>query len=312
MTDEKPFYNLSYDRVFKSVVLDILNRRYLNGMLTDILEKEVKVKEIEYSELPMSSVRDKVQVLDILLLTKDQKRINVELNSNFDEYIKERNLMYYFRLLLRKYKYATTMGRSGDSKEEKEERERWENIDEVVQINLDFNHPTDKLKRVIKLIDNYGQEYYDKFKIITVNIAGYKKLWYDKNIKGDPTHQELTLLGANKEEIIALGKTNEILKKVGEKVLEMNEDVIKQMQLEQERDFEYIYRKRMEDSENKGLEKGIQEGLEKGIQEGLEKGIYETKINTAKKLLSKGMSTKEISEILNLKEEEIINIQKEM
>ena len=88
--------------------------------------------------------------------------------------------------------------------------------------------------------------------------------------------------------------------------------MIKQMQLEQERDFEYIYRKRMEDSENKGLEKGIQEGLEKGIQEGLEKGIYETKINTAKKLLSKGMSTKEISEILNLKEEEIINIQKEM
>ena len=69
----------------------------------------------------------------------------------------------------------------------------------------------------------------------------------------------------------------------------MNEDVIKQMQLEQEKDFEYIYRKRLEDSENKG--------------------IYETKINTAKKLLSKGMSTKEISEILNLKEEEIINIQ---
>ena len=47
-------------------------------------------------------------------------------------------------------------------------------------------------------------------------------------------------------------------------------------------------------------------------EEGIKEGIKETQINTAKKLLSRGMKIKEISEITDLKEEEIIKIQNEL
>ena len=153
--EEKRFFNLAYDQVFKSVILDENNYEYLNNLLSDILEVEVTVKNIEYSELPASTVRDKVQVLDVLLLTKDNKRLNVELNSNFNESVKERNIMYYFKLLLSNYKYSTTKGSDDDSEEDKALRKKWKDIDEVIQINLN--------QRALIRLDQVDFKYKDAF-----------------------------------------------------------------------------------------------------------------------------------------------------
>ena len=297
---EERFFNLAYDQVFKSVILDENNYEYLNNLLSDILEVEVTVKNIEYSELPASTVRDKVQVLDVLLLTKDNKRLNVELNSNFNESVKERNIMYYFKLLLSNYKYSTTKGSDDDSEEDKALRKKWKDIDEVIQINLNHRQKKENLKRTISIKDNYDKVYYDKFKIININVEGYKNTWYDKNIEGDSTHQELTMLGANKEEIIELGKKNRILKKIGDKVLEMNEDEIKLMRLEQELANENAYHKELENRENLGITKGIK------------KGIHQEKINTAKELIKFGMKMEDISTITKLTKKEIQDIKDKM
>ena len=300
MVEEKTFFNLSYDKVFKSVILDENNYDYFNKLLSDILDEDVMVKQVEYSELPISTVREKVQILDVLLVTKDNKRINVELNSNFSENIKEKNIMYYFKLLLDNYKYKTTKGDENDSKEEKAQRKKWKDIDEVIQINLNYRQKNKQLKRIISITDNYGEVYYNKFKIISINVEGYKNKWYDKNIEGDTTHQELTILGANKEEIIELGKKDILLKKVGDKVLEMNEDEKKLMLLEHERTLEAVYYKELEDSKKSG------------IQEGIQQGIHQNKISTVKKLFEIGMDIEKIANIVELPEEEIIKIQKEL
>ena len=55
-----------------------------------------------------------------------------------------------------------------------------------------------------------------------------------------------------------------------------------------------------------GLEQGKLEGLEQGKIEGLEQG----KINVAKKMIQKGMSNREISELIDLKEDEVEMIRK--
>ena len=45
---------------------------------------------------------------------------------------------------------------------------------------------------------------------------------------------------------------------------------------------------------------GFEEGLTTGLEQGREQGTYETKLETAKKLLARGDSPAEIADLLNL------------
>ena len=56
------------------------------------------------------------------------------------------------------------------------------------------------------------------------------------------------------------------------------------------------YTSRMMEFRREGLEEGISIGLTKGI----ERGTYETKLETAKKLLDRGDSPAEIADLLSL------------
>ena len=58
----------------------------------------------------------------------------------------------------------------------------------------------------------------------------------------------------------------------------------------------------------KGIEKGREEGIEQGREEGIEQGAYNTKLETAKKLLLKGMSLVEISEVIGLPLETVMEL----
>lgn len=49
-----------------------------------------------------------------------------------------------------------------------------------------------------------------------------------------------------------------------------------------------------------GIEKGMAQGIEKGMAQGIEQGAQREKIALAKKLIAKGLSIPEISEITNL------------
>ena len=71
------------------------------------------------------------------------------------------------------------------------------------------------------------------------------------------------------------------------------------------------------ESERKGLERGIQQGLEQGIQRGLEQGIQRGKqegfkeglhqkaVETAKNLLTIGLSMEDIAKATGLSREEV-------
>jgi len=56
---------------------------------------------------------------------------------------------------------------------------------------------------------------------------------------------------------------------------------------------------------DKGLREGRAEGLAEGIEKGLEKGVLQEKLNTAKRLIQKGMALSEVAEITGLSPEEI-------
>ena len=57
-----------------------------------------------------------------------------------------------------------------------------------------------------------------------------------------------------------------------------------------------------------GMNKGLKEGMDKGLKEGIEKGNKEAKIEMAKKLLKTNIPIKQIEEITELSENDIIEI----
>ena len=60
------------------------------------------------------------------------------------------------------------------------------------------------------------------------------------------------------------------------------------------------YTTRMMEFRRDGLEEGISIGLQAGLQQGLERGAYETKLGTAKMLLSYGDSPEKVAICTNL------------
>ena len=280
----KEFYGLDVDRIFKTVLLESDDYELLNCVLTDVLEREITIDKLDYVQLPETSKKDKVQILDVLVRTKDNIKINVEVNKNYNQAVSERNLMYYYSLWMKNYRHND---------------EEWQDVKEIIQVNLNYNRIGSVLKdelRIVSVVTKEIESDFKSFKIINVNLLKYKRMYYNKIINGDKEHLYLALLASNKEEMQELGKLDRLAKEVGEKVLELNddEDVIRQIELE--RDARIIVRKEKEYAR----------------EEGKEEGIKETQINTAKKLLLRGMDIKEVSEITNLKEEEIIKIQKEL
>ena len=78
------------------------------------------------------------------------------------------------------------------------------------------------------------------------------------------------------------------------------------------RDEEARKKADIEDAFKEGVEKGIKEGVEKGIKEGKTEGLKEgeknSKIQIAKKMMSKNMNISEIIEFTGLSENDLENL----
>ena len=49
-----------------------------------------------------------------------------------------------------------------------------------------------------------------------------------------------------------------------------------------------------------GHQQGLQQGLQQGIEQGIERGAYQNKLETAKNLLSMGLSSEQVAQGTNL------------
>ena len=276
---KRKFYSLKIDRIFKTVLLDEKNNYcFLNNLLEDILKEEIKIVRLEVSELPIFNVKGKVQVLDILANTIRSGLINLEVNINFDDAIKERNLAYYTTAFSQRFLRGGKISKK------------------VLQINLNFEDESYYEQEEIVLYNKTKKEiYYEDFKIINVNLAKYKEKWYDEVIKGNEEKIYFVTLSANEEELEKIRENchEVIVKETIDKVFELNEDGT-------------ITRLVSYEDEQKWL-------IKRGKELAKEAGIKETQINTVKELLKEGtLPIETIAKVTKLSEEEIIKIQKEL
>ena len=259
-------------QVIKQIIEQILNRKYNEFVILN-------------PNLIKDNIHNIGQKLD-LLIKADDEYINVELNSKYNKYVKERNLLYVFKLCL-----------------DKSEKDKETLKGKVKQININFGRRSNGIEdiAIVNLMTN--KKITTKIEIKNLNIDFYVKKYYN-NYKLTKEEEIYVMLGLELEELNKLSERNEIVKEFKKSVEEANKDelVVKWFSPEQEREMRenYIRSEAEEKGMKKGMKKGIVEGKKVGIVEGKKAGILEGLLQTAKNMLEADMNIETISKLTGL------------
>ena len=274
---------LTYDFVFNEIFANEKNINILENFISNILN--LNIEEVRGSlhikprDLGLNNKSERNKQID-LLLEYHGDLINIELNNNSGEGIKERNLVYACSVHASQLEY-------GDNSYKK--------INKTIQINLNTKpNSTGLLIDKYNLKNEYNKTYSDKLVIYMIDISLGVDMCYngtsDKLAKWCYvlTSQTEDELGKYLGDIMNEKEQNQLVDEMNK--LSSNEKVIAL----------YSAYSREELERNTLIIEAEEKGIEKGIEQKTEEVI--------RKLYERGVSIKEISEIVNKTEEEIENI----
>ena len=269
------------------------------SLVTKINKKDFKDVQIENSELYPKFFDDKAGRLDIKILLQDGQKIDIEMQNIYFDYYAKRSIFYWTELLTENFKHGAD----------------YSELNKCIAINI-LNQPfklTDKLHSLYKILewedhslldDIFEIHFFDLTKVNDMNMTELEK-WL------------LFIKTEDSEVRTQLAQENPVMAKANE--------VMNSFYLDDKERERYMAAGRYEsdrismihESERKGLERGIQQGLEQGIQRGLEQGIQRGKqegfkeglhqkaVETAKNLLTIGLSMEDIAKATGLSREEV-------
>ena len=276
---------MTYDYVFKSVLSE--NKEYLARILSNILniDKEYILDNLVYknTEHTKLSKKDKRKISDLIVEVENMK-INLEMNKGYYKSLTHKNNMYIYRLILGSIK-------------EKEEYIDYDKM--IIQVNFDVKWKfRDKLITKFEMIEKEtGKKRCDYIEsndpiIYHVNLSKIKDMYYNKD-KLNTFERELALMILdNKRELKEVSEGDDVMDKVNEKICKLSDDEI----------LQGIYVKEEMDSWMKKLD----------LKYAKEEGKKEANMETARKLLKKGMEIKDIIDITGITEEQIEILRKSL
>ena len=272
-------YTAKYEYVFLSV---IVNKKSLMKILLEIILKE---EVIDYIILSNKLIKDKVNEkgmeVDVLVLV-NKKLLNIELNTNFSETIKEKNMSYLERIMLSLRK------RGG--KYNKEE------ITNVIQANINFNRKgNNELENISIYNETEKCKYLKNPIILNYNIDFYKYLYYNVNDKLTKEQIFFAMLDLPLKDLEILGKEIDFVNEYKNALIEVNDDMFDFTMTEEEKEY-YI---RMAQRE------GREEGRMEGKLEGLKEGKIQGKLEIAKQMLKENFDIDSIIKITKLDRKKI-------
>ena len=208
-------------------------------------------------------------------------KINLEMNRGYYKSLTHKNNMYIYRLILGSIK-------------EKEEYIDYDKM--IIQINFDVKWKfSDKLITKFEMIEKEtGKKRCDYIEsndpiIYHVNLSKIKDMYYNKD-KLNTFERELALMILdNKKELKKVSEGDDVMDKVNEKICKLSDDEI----------LQGIYVKEEMDSWMKKVD------LKYAKEEGIKEGKKEANMETARKLLKKGMEIKDIIDITGITEKQI-------
>lgn len=208
-----------------------------------------------------------------LVVTLDDVSINIEMNNNSSEEIRERNISYMMRL--------------------REDRKNKKNYNQIIQVNLNnYCYKEDNTIRrdfLISSTDNVILT--NKIVMIDIYLPNIKKKMYNKGIKALSEMERFLLIGLeeNKQKALEYVGDDIIMKDLEERISDwtLSDD------LRESYDKEWALK---------------DEAKREGVIQGIEQGMKQGKSDIIKKLLESGMKVEEISKITDIPVEEIQHI----
>ncbi len=274
MDNKDKFFTAKNDNVFKAIFCNENNTFLLKTLIERCLKIKIEIIEIHAPEKIKENIYAKGQILDVLVKV-DNRLINIEVNSGFYDGVHRRNFGYAGS----KYSEEVKIG------------ENYLDMNEVIQINFTWGLPQKYsiLGEYLLVDKKTGIKFVDNFSIFEYNMDKIRELWYS----GDKEYEFLAILDFNKEELKKIGKGDKYMSEFKKKIESLNDNREYKEFLTAEED--------MKKTNNTFKEIGRREGLE----DGKVLGIEESKVEIAKKLLSKNMDIKEIAEVTGLSIEKI-------
>ena len=309
--------DLLYDMVFKHIFLDhpdILISLIKDAIGYDFNPNKDKVRVLN-ELLPKEKIKDKNRFVDTLLLVKGKDVFNIEANKNdFNPKKVERMVKYLNRLYDRSHIIQNMFGIKED-----------ENL-KFIQVHL--NTGTGKSGKIItkynlRADDNRDDVLIKNYEIYVINVDNSYKMieneWkkrYNECSKGlllvSVFHSnsvkeigELMIKGGLKKDM-AKTLTDTIVNKLNsDEFIDMLFEV-RDYEKERQDALEY----KLEQGFEQGIEKGIEQGRELGIEQGLEKGALQERKTLITKLMNKGFSDNEISNLLDINPKQLTKLKR--
>ena len=273
----KQFYTARHEPIFMYAAV---KKEFLIAILEPILDKKIEDLQILNPNLIQDYYKLRGQRLDLLVKTKDEI-INVELNTNYSEEIKIRNLHYVFKL----------------ASENTERGNKYKIGYPIIQVNLNFYNSKYEKCEYLLYDKTHKIELTDYIKIYNVGIDKYIKNYYNNDKKFTKGEEALIMLDLDKQGLEELSEKSEIVNNFKEEVVKANNDefVVDWISREEEqKQYEEVM-----------YEKGLNQGKEQGLSQGKQEGIEQTKIDVAKEMLELNMDLETISKVTKLAKDQI-------
>ena len=176
-----------FDKLFKLVFGDSNHLERTKFLIASVLNLEINKIELINSEIIEDNRMDKVNTVD-LAAKVDESFVSIEANSSFGEIIRDRNLVFMFKI----------QGRSLKPGEE------YKNLKKLYQINFnqeDFDGQHFNVCHISS--DNTGLLFSSKYEIYNINVKHYAEVCYNGYMDELSEKEKLfALIGVNKKSVI--------------------------------------------------------------------------------------------------------------
>ena len=275
--------NPKNDYVFKRLFGSVGNETITKNLLSCILQQNITDVQLDCNPiLEKNLLDDKVGILDIKAKIDNTTNIDIEMQVTDHKNIEKRILFYLSKM------YTKTIKKSQD----------YSSLEKCIAI-LITNYNIDIIKNIPKYITKWSirEEEYQKIVLTDVMEIYIIELNKFKDYKEKSNHNSLNSWIEFIESPEVVDMSNKEIQKAKKVLEEISQDEHEQY-LAELREKYIMDQKAIEDA-------GYDKGLKAGIEQGINQGINQEKLQIAKKMLSKKIDLKTISELTGLSIQEL-------
>ena len=317
---------LIYDNAFRHIFLD--KPEMLMTIISKIIDypfdPDIDVVEVCNEVIIKRKLKEKGYVADIVLMVNKFDIISIEANKGDFSWLKaERNFIYITELGNRHKRHIHKVYNNNSSKKKDKKNNKnksYEKSPKVIQVNLNYKSSVFNTEPIIKNeVRNkiYNRALIKNFTIWLINVDKCSEMMYtnDEMRKEHLLGAIFATSSANELELLLIkggvdkNMTRDFIEFIKEKNNDTSylNDLVTVHPIEEKIDEAYSDGHAMGIDEGKkiGLERGEEIGVAKGIKQGIEQGRNESTQNIINKLIEKGLSDNEISNLLDINHKQL-------